>query len=220
MDHKTTLDALFPGARRLLLCALFGEPDRWWSLSELARGTGAEPGSLRRLIVELRAGGLLQCRQEGGRAWFQSNRECPIHAEIASIVARLTKRSSGGETILVVEDQPATARITRILLESWGYAVLEAHCGAEALEIYRQRNGEIHLVLTDVLMPGMSGPELAAELLRRRPALPVIFMSGCGRREAGEAGSAFLPKPFNPASLARTVRRELDRSAPAHTKSK
>ena len=146
--------------------------------------------------------------------WLQSNRECPIHAEVVSIVARLTERSAGGETILVVEDQPATARITRILLESWGYVVLEAHGGAEAMEIYQQRNGEIHLVLTDVLMPGMSGPELAAALLRRRPALPVIFMSGYPNREPGEAGcGVFLSKPFNPASLARAVRRELDRAA-------
>jgi CheY-like chemotaxis protein len=209
MDRIPTLEALFPGARRRLLCALFGEPDRWWSLSELVGRTGLKPGTLRRLIAVLRAGGLAQCRQEGGRMWLQSNRECPIHAEIVSIVARLTERSAGGETILVVEDQPATARITRILLESWGYVVLEAHGGAEAMEIYERRNGEIHLVLTDGLRP-----ELAAALLRRRPALPVIFMSGYPNRDPGEAGcGVFLSKPFNPASLARAVRRELDRAA-------
>ncbi len=214
MDRKTTLESLFPGARRPLFCALFGEPDRWWSLSELVGRTGLKSDRLRRLISELCAGGLVQTRQEEDQVWFQSNRECSVHAEIESIVARLMERSAGGETILVVEDQPATARITRILLESWGYAVLEAHGGAEALEVYRRQNGEIHLVLTDVLMPGMSGLELAAELLRRRPALPVVFMSGHGNREASEAGGGvFLPKPFNPASLARTVRRELDRAA-------
>lgn len=214
MDSLPTLEALFPGARRLLLCALFGEPGRWWCLSELAGSTGLQPGGLRRLIVELREGGLVCSRQDAGRVWFQSNRECPVHAEVESIFARLTERSAGGETILVVEDQPATAQITRILLESWGYAVLEANSGVEALELYRRRNGAVHLLLTDILMPGMSGPELAVELLRRRPALPVIFMSGYPDRDPGETGSGvFLPKPFNPASLARAVRRELDRTA-------
>jgi CheY-like chemotaxis protein len=162
----------------------------------------------------LSAGGLVQAREEGGRVRYQSNRECPIHAEIESMVARLTGCSAGGETILVVEDQPATARITCILLESWGYSVLEAHGGAEALELYGRQDGEVHLVLTDVSMPGMSGPELAAELLRRRPALPVILMSGYPNQEPGGAGGCvFLPKPFNPASLARAVRCELDRAA-------
>jgi CheY-like chemotaxis protein len=214
MNRISTLDALFPGARRLLVCALFGEPGRLWSLSELVGRTGLKPESLRRLIATLSAGGLVETREERGRVWYQSNRECPIHAEIESIVARLTERSAGGETILVVEDQPATARITRILLESWGYVALEAHDGAEALDLYDGRDGEIHLVLTDVLMPGMSGPELAAELLRRRPALPVILMSGYPNQAPGGAGGcAFLPKPFNPASLASTVRRELDRAA-------
>jgi CheY-like chemotaxis protein len=214
MDSLPTLEALFPGGRRLLLCALFGEPGRWWCLSELAGRTGLQPGGLRRLIAELRAGGLVRSRQDAGRVWFQSNRECPVHAEVESIVARLTGSSAGGETILVVEDQQATAQITRILLESWGYAVLVANSGVEALELYRRRNGAVHLLLTDIIMPGMSGLELAAKLLCRRPALPVIFMSGYANRDTCETESGvFLPKPFNPASLARTVRRELDRVA-------
>lgn len=218
MDRITALEALFPGPRRLLLCALFGEPGRWWPLSELVGRTGLRPGGLRRILSELRAGGLVQSRQDGGRVCFQGDRECPVYAEIQSIVARLTEGSAGGETILVVEDQPATAQITRILLESWGYAVLEAHCGADALEVYRRLHGDVHLILADVFMPGMSGPELAAELRHTRPGLPVIFMSGYAAKEVNDDGAVFLPKPFNPAGLARAVRRELDRAARARMK--
>ena len=77
--------------------------------------------------------------------------------------------ASGGETILVVEDTTATAQITRILLESWGYRALEAHTAAEALDLFDAHAGEIQLVLTDVMMPQMSGPQLASELRRRNP---------------------------------------------------
>src|SRR6185437_14278457 len=109
---------------------------------------------------------------------YQADPECPIFDELRSIVAKLAPKSRCSQTILVVEDQPATAQITRILLESWGYRVLEARGGVEALGIYDQCDGAIDLLLTDVIMPGMNGPQLAEELLNRNPELRIVYMSG------------------------------------------
>ncbi len=213
MKQCKTLETLFPGPVRPILAALYGAPGRWWSLSELALRAGAAPGELRRRILQLRGGGLIRNRRDKGRVWFQADPSCPIYAELQSIIAKLSDESPPRATILVVEDQPATARITRILLESWGYGVLEAHEGGEAIRIFEQSAGEIHLLLTDVLMPGMTGPQLAEELLRRNPDLKVIYMSGYPNRELIERNAAFLPKPFNPASLSRAVGRELEQFA-------
>jgi CheY-like chemotaxis protein len=136
-------------------------------------------------------------------------------------VTKLTPQTNTAETILVVEDQPATAQITRILLESWGYRVLEAHDGNEALSLFARDGDGIHLLLTDVIMPGMNGQQLASELVQRKPELRVVFMSGYPSDHLNQPNAAFLPKPFNPASLSRMVRKELDRPAGArrHMKS-
>ena len=121
-----------------------------------------------------------------------------------------TRATDGCETILIVEDEPATAQITRILLESWA-GVIEAHNGSEALSLFEERDEDIHLLLTDVLMPGITGPQLADEFLSRQPGLRVVFMSGYPSDELTGRNCSFLPKPFNPASLSKMIRRELDR---------
>src|SRR5947209_6941049 len=133
MDSSKTLDALFPGPRRFILGAVFGEPDRWWTLAELAGRAGVQSASLRPHVTPLREAGVLREQQDNGKPVFQADKESPVYDELLTLVAKLTPRNEGTATILVVEDQPATAQITRILLESWGYEVLEAHCGAEAL---------------------------------------------------------------------------------------
>jgi len=210
------LDAIFPGPRRFILTALFGEPERWWSLTELAGRAGLQPGSVRPHVIHLRDGGIVREKHDDGRVWFQPDPDCPVYADLRGLVGKLVPRSEPGETILIVEDQPATAQITRILLESWGYRVLEAHCGANALEVFDSANGDIDLLLTDVIMPGMTGPQLAAQLVQRRPDLRIVFMSGYPSDHLIDCNnSAFLPKPFNPASLSRMIRKELDRPMPA-----
>jgi hypothetical protein len=121
----------------------------------------------------------------------------------------------GTETILLVEDQDAVRAFARHVLLAGGYTVLEARDGEEALRVARQCQGPIHLLVTDVVMPGMSGPQLAELLARDRPELRALFMSGyadeaitrCG---VPEAGPAFLQKPFDPVRLARKVRTVLD----------
>lgn len=215
MGGANVLDALFPGPRRFILTALFGEPDRWWSLTELAGRAGLQPGSVRPHVIHLRDGGVLREKHDDGRVWFQPDPGCPVYAELRCLLGKLVPRAEAGETILVVEDQPATAQITRILLESWGYKVLEAHCATEAIEVFDRTNGEIDLLLTDVIMPGMSGPQLAGELLKRRGDLRIVFMSGYPSDQIIDSDSSFLPKPFNPASLSRMIRKELDRTLPA-----
>jgi PAS domain S-box-containing protein len=121
----------------------------------------------------------------------------------------------GTETILLVEDQDAVRIFARHVLRAGGYTVLEARDGEEALRVAQQCQGPIHLLMTDVIMPRMSGPQLAELLARDRPELRILFVSGYAdeamtRFGVPEKGSAFLQKPFNTARLARKIREVLD----------
>jgi CheY-like chemotaxis protein len=218
-NSENALEALFPGPRRLVFQVMFQQPERWWSLPELAGRAGLRPPTLRLHMVRLSDAGVVRVKLEGGRAWFQPDSTCPVYAELQALFRKLGVPDGSAETILVVEDQPATAQITRILLESWGYRVIEAHNGAQALEIFGQRGGGVQLLLADVLMPGITGPQLAAELVRRKPDLRVVFMSGYSNDQLPQTDAAFLPKPFNPGSLSRMIRRELDRPVARRMKS-
>lgn len=215
MSEAKALEALFPNPRRTLFAAMYAEPDRWWSLSELAGRAGMQSSTIRQHLMQLREAGMVREKTEGGRSWFQPDPACPVFDEMRGIVTKLVERSESSETILIVEDQTATAQITRILLESWGYRAIEAHCAEEALAVFERDGNGVHLLLTDVIMPGMTGPQLARELTARNPELRVVFMSGYPADQLNDPDATFLPKPFNPASLARIVRKELDRPAPA-----
>ena len=121
----------------------------------------------------------------------------------------------GTETVLVVEDEPAVLALSRRALEAQGYVVLAASDATTALRLVERHGGPIHLLLTDVVMPGMSGRDLADQLAARRPGTRVLYMSGYPGDavvQHGElpVGSAFLQKPFSPDSLARKVRDVLD----------
>jgi CheY-like chemotaxis protein len=210
MMESKALEALFPGTRRIVLSAMFGEPDRWWSVAELAGCAGVRPASLQAYIGQLRSGGVIREQKGDGPSRFQPDLNCPVFVELRAMVVKLTPSRLAGETVLVVEDTEATAQITRILLESWGYLVLEAHGAAEALDVSDSHTDEIHLLLTDVIMPGLSGPQLADELRRRRPKLRVVFMSGIPADEINGRMDAFLSKPFNPARLSQMIRKTLD----------
>jgi PAS domain S-box-containing protein len=127
-------------------------------------------------------------------------------------------RAAGGtETVLLAEDNEAVRVLVERILRSEGYAVLVAAHGYEALQLAQAHAGTIHLLLTDVMMPGMSGPRLAEELERDRPETAVLFMSGYTEHTVIERGSlregiTYLQKPFTPGVLIRRVREMLDAS--------
>ena len=112
----------------------------------------------------------------------------------------------GTETILVVEDQEQLRKMACLVLRSYGYRVLEAANPGEALLHSERHAGPIHLMLTDVVMPGMRGPELASRLQPLRPTMEVIFMSGYSERAFSELPGSYVSKPFSPEALASKVR--------------
>ena len=121
----------------------------------------------------------------------------------------------GSETILVVEDEMSVRKLAAEFLGSNGYRVLEAQDGGEALQVCEEHRAPIHLLMTDVVMPGMSGRELAVRLTGARPEMKVIYVSGYTddaivQHGVREEGTVFLQKPFSLDALARTVREALD----------
>jgi two-component system cell cycle sensor histidine kinase/response regulator CckA len=129
-------------------------------------------------------------------------------------VAEATPQT-GTETVLLVEDEDNVRRLARDILERYGYTVLHARDGAEAVALCRSHRGEIHLMVSDVVMPGMGGPESAGLIRRIRPTMKVLLMSGYPDRAVTEhriqdPETPFLQKPFTPAALARKVREVLE----------
>jgi CheY-like chemotaxis protein len=123
--------------------------------------------------------------------------------------------SQGGETVLVVEDDEALRNVACRILRKQGYDVREAKDGRQALAICAQSEVPLHLVVTDMVMPEMSGYELGRQIASRRPDIPVLFMSGYTqdatvREDFVQGTSNFLDKPFTPATLASKVREVLD----------
>jgi PAS domain S-box-containing protein len=126
-----------------------------------------------------------------------------------------TAPAVGTETILLVEDEPAVRSLAHMALQSKGYSVLVAGEYIEAMTLARQHVGDIHLLLTDVIMPGLNGRELAHLLSALRPTMKVLFISGytadaIAQHGILDEGVAFLPKPFTPRELLRKVRETLD----------
>ena len=166
-------------------------------------------------------------QQSGGFIWVYSE---PGHGTtfkiyLPQVEAPLEGRAVGAapgdlprgtETILLVEDAAAVRAVTRQVLERQGYTVLEAAHGAAALQTAAGHPGPIHLLLTDVVMPVLSGRQLADQLARLRPDAKVLYASGYTddavvRHGVLEAGISYLQKPFTADSLARKVREVLDR---------
>jgi PAS domain S-box-containing protein len=165
--------------------------------------------------------------QSGGRIWMYSEEDhgtifkifLPRHvgAEDAPADVEDERELPGGnETILLVEDEMLLRKVMRETLEDRGYKVLAASTPREALEICR-RPDPIHLLLSDVVMPGMEGRHLAELICETRPNLPVILMSGytdhvVGKNGYADAKTQFLEKPIATAALLRAVREALDRA--------
>ena len=127
----------------------------------------------------------------------------------------ILERFRGSETLLVADDEPIVLSLTRSILSRYGYQVIPAADGREALDLFRTRQSEIDLLLTDVVMPRMNGPELAHSVKEINGDVRCIFMSGYDQDHlknhgAQHLGCDFLKKPFTPEALLRKVRETLD----------
>ena len=163
-------------------------------------------------------------KQSGGYVWIDSRLgegttitvDLPAVSEALPAPAeRAPGPSRGRETVLVVEDEPLVRRLARRALEEHGYTVLEAADGREAIAELASGEHPIGLVLSDLVMPRMSGRELGQEIARRYPGLPVLFMSGYTGEDVRSRGllegtAPFVQKPFTADALARRVRTMLD----------
>ena len=142
----------------------------------------------------------------------------PLHAAPRpkmNPAAQQVRALSGRETVLIVEDEPSVRRLTRKFLEISGYQVVEAADVAEAIRVTKDRTGSIDLLLTDVIMPKLSGPELAKRLRKIKPDLKVLYMSGypgefIARHGVSGAEMGYLQKPFSQEALAGKMREVLD----------
>lgn len=169
-------------------------------------------------------------KQSGGFIWVDSK---PAHGTVFDIYlpavrepveaptqAAPARPSAGGsETILLAEDDGAVRRLAREVLNKWGYTVLEARDGEEALEVAARHEGAIDLLITDVVMPGLGGRALVAKLAPDHPAMRVLYTSGYADdamlREGAERELRHLPKPFLPHDLIGIVREVLDAPTPS-----
>jgi len=169
-------------------------------------------------------------KQSGGYIWLYSELgrgttfkvylpriDAPVESTRPAPVIPASLR--GSEAILLVEDQEEVRKLVRRMLEGRGYRVLVAASGHEALRLAEQQAGAIHLLVTDVVMPGMSGREVALLLAPTHPTMKVLYLSGYTdesvvRHGILEPGVAFLQKPFTAETLARKVREVLDSDHP------
>ena len=186
----------------------------FFTTKELGKGTGLGLATAYGIV-----------KQSGGQISVNSGRDSgttflidlPRAAGEAELVETPTpdRLSRGSETVLVVEDEDAVRSLARRVLEDRGYRVLTAAHAGEALTLSRGLDARIDLLLTDVIMPGASGPKLAEQLVIERPGLRVAYMSGYAataieQRLLLDGNAPFIQKPFTPDSLARRVRDVLD----------
>jgi CheY-like chemotaxis protein len=170
-------------------------------------------------IVKQSGGHIALCSAPGRGTRFDvylSRTEAPMARAVPPV--RALRPARGNETLLLVEDDEQVRFVAREILRNDGYTVLDAGNANAALELSARFSGNIALLLTDIIMPGMNGKQLAEQLLSRRPELRVLYMSGYTDSALGPAGSAapdaaFLQKPITPASLVRMVREVLDHGA-------
>jgi two-component system cell cycle sensor histidine kinase/response regulator CckA len=189
--------------------------DPFFTTKELGKGTGLGLATVYGIV-----------KQSGGYIWVYSERGSGTVFKV--YLPRIEESlepgkqresdetvSQGSETVLFAEDSDSLREMAREYLECLGYTLLEASSGKEALQRAKEFTGPIHLLLSDVVMPEMSGPELASQMESLRPGIKVIFTSGytddaIARQGALDPAVAFIQKPYRPKALARKIREVLD----------
>jgi CheY-like chemotaxis protein len=187
----------------------------FFTTKEKGKGTGLGLATVYGIVKQ--SGGYISVYSEPGqgstfKVYLPRVEEAATEAESAK---RGPELAGGSETILVAEDEEGVRALVRTTLESYGYKVLESREPGEALTIVEQYAKPIDLLLTDVVMPHMSGKELATRLTSVHPEVKVLYMSGYTdiavfRHGILEAGTFFLQKPFVPSTLLKKVREVLD----------
>jgi two-component system cell cycle sensor histidine kinase/response regulator CckA len=187
----------------------------FFTTKEPGKGTGLGLATVYGIVQQTDAH--LEVESEPGRGttfriWFPRLGAKPPGAKSSP---RLACIPHGTETILLVEDQPEVRALARLALAACGYTILEAGCGPDALALLQRHQGPLDLLMTDMIMPRMTGRELADRLLTQWPGLKVLFFSGYTadaimRQGVLEQGLPFLQKPFTLSALARKVREVLD----------
>jgi len=192
----------------------------FFTTKERGKGTGLGLSTVYGIVRQ--SGGRIEVESEpGAGSTFRVYLPRVAAAAAAAAAERATaapalEMPAGSETVLLIEDEGALRLLVRSLLERDGHAVLEAESGAAALALARNHPGPIHLVLSDVVMPGLSGPEVAARIGKLHPEAAFLFMSGypgevVNQRQVLPAGVQVLEKPFTAEQLRRKLRQEIDR---------
>jgi len=186
----------------------------FFTTKELGKGTGLGLATVYGIIKQ--SGGYIYCASELGKGTsFQIHLPKVLEARSADPNNPSPEsENQGGETILLVEDEEALRRYCRAILAGKGYSILEAASGDEALEVVRSTGTNVHLLLADVVMPHMSGPELGRKLRVLQPDVKFLYMTGYSQELASRNGSLgadadLIEKPFDSASLLARVRKAL-----------
>jgi signal transduction histidine kinase/ActR/RegA family two-component response regulator len=187
----------------------------FFTTKEQGKGTGMGLATVYGIVKQSEGDVLVYSEPGLGTTFKVYLRRYLRDGELADSTPVKSQAPRGSETVLVVEDEPGVRLLAETLLESVGYRVLTASCADQALEVADQHDGSIDLLLTDVVMPGMSGRELSEQLYHLRPDVKVLYMSGytpdvAVRHGVLESTTAYLQKPFTPTTLAERVRQVLD----------
>lgn len=189
--------------------------DPFFTTKEKGKGTGLGLSTVFGIVQQGK--GFIEVFSELGKGtafsiYFPRQRDASIEE---SFEPKPETRKGGNESIMVVDDDDLVLNMVQSILEKAGYAVLPAKCPVEAIEIAREHAGEIHMLITDIIMPKMNGRDLAEGLLTEYPSLKCLYMSGYTGSIVNDIsdlgqGSHFIQKPFTVASLTSTVRTVLD----------